>query len=49
MSADEAIDRDFGAHRERIREFLRIPASSTAPAGGRQRPLERAGSPAVEV
>ena len=30
MSAHEAIDRDFDAHLERIREFLRIPSVSAA-------------------
>ena len=30
MSAHEAIDRDFDAHLERIRDFLRIPSVSAA-------------------
>ena len=30
MSAHEAIDRDFAAHLERIRDFLRIPSISAA-------------------
>ena len=30
MNPHEAIDRDFDAHLERIREFLRIPSVSAA-------------------